>query len=81
LRYDVIGTDVVIRRDVDGVADLEITLTGVSTLTRDDFAGAPMKVPLTGNAAANTLTGDTGNDVLRGRGGDDLLDGSKADDL
>jgi len=83
LRYQAVGADVVLQGDVDGdgVADLEVTLTGVTALTPDDFAGTPLRLNLRGTNLANTLMGDTGSDVLRGVGGDDLLDGGQGADL
>ncbi len=69
-------TVVQLDRDGNGRADLEIAVSGVSTLGADDFAD--LKVAdrrLVGTSGNDRLVGLDGDDVLVGLGGNDLLDG------
>ena len=65
----------------DGVADLQIELTGGFQLDKSDFilAVTPGQA-LNGTRNADTLRGGAGNDTLTGLGGNDTLIGGDGDD-
>lgn len=69
-------TVVQLDRDGNGRADLEVAVSGVTTLGADDFARlAVLDRRLEGTEGKDRLVGLDGNDTLVGLLGNDLLDG------
>jgi Ca2+-binding RTX toxin-like protein len=66
--------------DGDGVADFQIQLNGLHTLTASNLAGVS-RASLTGTAGDDVLTGTAGDDVLTGTAGDDVLTGGLGRDM
>ncbi|NKC31013.1 Ig-like domain-containing protein [Falsiroseomonas selenitidurans] len=73
------STFVNIGLDGDTTRDMTIELSGLHTLTSDDFAGVPGAL-LVGTSAADTLVGAGGADTVTGLGGNDSLAGGDGND-
>lgn len=92
LRYRVVGGDAYVEGDTngDGITDKRIILDGVTSLSESDFLLRPIRAPLVGTDAGESLFGNDGdgpisglggNDKLVGRGGLDILTGGTGADI
>lgn len=63
------------------LANGDITLSGITTLTLDHFAFAEADLVLVGGPGDDTLNGGASDDIVKGKQGNDTLHGGDGDDL